>query len=154
MPVSKQNAVISVYHKDGIDIFVQALVDLGWTIYSSGGTANFLREHGITVIDTAEFIGSSVAEQVKRIAAGHDHTLPSMVLGQIKSEFGGSYFGHRVVTLDQHIHGGMLCREKQETDIADLESSVVSSLTWYVSTSTPWKRRSRAMAQHASRSLN
>lgn len=87
-------ALISVFAKDGIDTFSKALVDMGWTILSSGGTATFLKEKGIPVTDTADVTG-----------------LKAML-------------SHRVATLHPKIHGGLLAldtpehlREMEENDI-------------------------------------
>ena len=37
-----RRALISVYDKDGVDEFARGLVELGWELVSSGGTATFL----------------------------------------------------------------------------------------------------------------
>ena len=37
-------ALISVYHKEGLEPIVQKLNQLGVTIYSTGGTEKFIRE--------------------------------------------------------------------------------------------------------------
>jgi phosphoribosylaminoimidazolecarboxamide formyltransferase/IMP cyclohydrolase len=74
----KPIALISVYDKTEIDIFAQGLVDLGWQIISSGGTAAMLRKAGIPVTDVGE-------------VSGLDPILD-----------------HRVATLVPEIHGGLL----------------------------------------------
>ena len=56
----KKVAFISVYNKDGIDKFAKGLVDLGWEIMSSSGTAKFLKENGISSIDLASFVGEPI----------------------------------------------------------------------------------------------
>ena len=71
-------ALISVYNKDGITEFAKSLVDLGWKIISSGGTAKHLSGAGILVTDVAEITG-----------------MPAIL-------------SHRVVTLHPKIHGGLL----------------------------------------------
>lgn len=53
-------ALISVYNKEGIDTFAQELVSLGWTILSSGGTAKFLTDSGISVTDVATLVGKPI----------------------------------------------------------------------------------------------
>lgn len=57
---TQKNALISVYHKDGILPFAKALCALGWTIYSSGGTAKFLHEASIPVIDVSTMVGEPI----------------------------------------------------------------------------------------------
>ena len=44
-----KSALISVYHKDGLAPIVQALHQLGVTIYSTGGTQKFIEENGVPV---------------------------------------------------------------------------------------------------------
>lgn len=74
----KKNALISVYNKDGIIDFAKALKEMGWTIYSSTGTANRFREAGIEANDVATLVG------------------------------GGPILGHKVVTLSREISAGIL----------------------------------------------
>ncbi|MFA6050641.1 MAG: hypothetical protein WC761_05600 [Candidatus Paceibacterota bacterium] len=87
-----KNALISVYHKDGITEFAKELTDLGWKIYASGGTAKHLSSAGILVEDVATLVG------------------------------GGAILGHRVVTLSREIHAGLLSRDISEDikELADL----------------------------------
>lgn len=77
-------ALISVYNKTGIDVFSRSLIELGWQIVSSGGTATFLKESGIPVTDTADLTG-----------------LKAML-------------SHRVATLHPAIHGGLLALDTPE----------------------------------------
>lgn len=76
MPV----ALISVSDKTGIVPFAKSLVDLGWTILSTGGTAKALRAASIATTDVAEVTGT-----------------PEMLEGRIK-------------TLHPAVHGGLLAR--------------------------------------------
>lgn len=73
-----QRALISVFDKTGLVPFVQALVDAGVEIISTGGTAKTLREHGITVRDLSDYTG-----------------FPEMLDGRVK-------------TLHPKVHGGLL----------------------------------------------
>ena len=45
-----KSALISVFHKDGIDRIAKLLNDLNITIYSTGGTKSFLESLNIPVI--------------------------------------------------------------------------------------------------------
>ena len=83
-------ALISAFNKDGIVPFAKTLIDLGWTIISSGGTARVLSEAGLAVTDVAEISG-----------------LPAVL-------------GHRVVTLVPHMHGGWLATEDQRAELNQL----------------------------------
>lgn len=58
--VNLKNALISVYDKAGIEDFADELVELGWTIYASGGTARTLVEYGIPVIDIRTLVGEPI----------------------------------------------------------------------------------------------
>src|SRR5436853_518113 len=85
-------ALISVYDKTGVAGFARGLVDLGWEIVASGGTAAHLQEHGIEVTPVEALTGF------------------------------GELLGHRVVTLHPAVHGGILARRDLETDRADLDA--------------------------------
>ncbi len=82
--MEKRNALISVYNKEGIVDFARALIDLGFNIISSGGTAKKLLEEGVPVIDAQEITG-----------------MPPIL-------------SHRVVTLHPAIHAGLLAEDTPE----------------------------------------
>jgi len=90
MIMKKKTALVSVYHKDSIEKFVKDLVDLGWEILASGGTAKYLAEKGVKVRDVAELAG------------------------------GKAILGHRVVTLSREIHAGLLARKGNKGDMGEL----------------------------------
>ena len=79
-----RTALLSVYDKTGIADFARELVNLGWKIISSGGTAQHLKEAGIPITDVSEITG-----------------LPPIL-------------SHRVVTLHPKIHGGLLATDTPE----------------------------------------
>jgi phosphoribosylaminoimidazolecarboxamide formyltransferase / IMP cyclohydrolase len=89
--MNKKNALISVYNKEGIEKFAKDLVDLGWEIISSGGTARYLAGYGIKVKDVSELVG------------------------------GEAILGHRVVTLSREVHAGLMARPEVAQDLAELE---------------------------------
>ena len=73
-------ALLSVSDKTGIVPFAKALAEeIGFTLLSTGGTANLLRENGIPVLDVSEHTG-----------------FPEMMDGRVK-------------TLHPKVHGGLLC---------------------------------------------
>ena len=78
-----KNALISVYHKDGIVDFAKALVELGFTIYASGGTFKHLTGHGVEAIPVSDLVG------------------------------GDAILGHRVVTLSREVHAGLLAKNTE-----------------------------------------
>ena len=51
-------AILSVYDKTGLVDFANGLVDLGWTLLASGGTAKLLREKGLSVTEVAGYTQS------------------------------------------------------------------------------------------------
>ena len=85
-------ALLSVYDKTGIEVFAQGLVELGWEVYASGGTAKALRDANIAVTDIAELVG------------------------------GKAILGHRVVTLSREISAGLLADTSSEADKAELQA--------------------------------
>jgi len=92
LPVEKRIALLSVYNKGGIVEFAQALIDMGWELLSSGGTAAKLKEAGLEVTDTAEWIG------------------------------GGAILGHKVVTLSRKLHAELLADLDSPEDMEELKS--------------------------------
>ncbi|MDP5140304.1 MAG: bifunctional phosphoribosylaminoimidazolecarboxamide formyltransferase/IMP cyclohydrolase [Spirosomaceae bacterium] len=82
-----QSALISVFYKDGLDKIVRLLHDNQVTIYSTGGTQNFIEELGIPVIAVEDLT-----------------SYPSI-------------FGGRVKTLHPKVFGGILHRRGNENDV-------------------------------------
>ena len=80
----ERTALLSVYDKAGIVEFARGLVDMGWEIFSSGGTARALADGGVPATDVAALVG------------------------------GGAILGHRVVTLSREVHAGLLARPVEE----------------------------------------
>ncbi|MEM9720214.1 MAG: bifunctional phosphoribosylaminoimidazolecarboxamide formyltransferase/IMP cyclohydrolase [Bacteroidota bacterium] len=88
--VKIQRALISVYHKEGLEPLVNSLHTLGVEIYSTGGTATFIQSLGIPVIEVASKTG-----------------YPSILGGRVK-------------TLHPVIHGGILARREEQADQEEL----------------------------------
>ncbi len=86
-----KRALLSVSDKSGIVDFGRALVERGWELLSTGGTARALRDAGIEVRDVAD-------------VTGH----PEMMEGRVK-------------TLHPAIHAGILARRDHPADMAALE---------------------------------
>jgi phosphoribosylaminoimidazolecarboxamide formyltransferase / IMP cyclohydrolase len=55
-----KHALISVYHKEGIADFAQALVKRGWNVLASGGTALELARHNVPVRDIGTLVGEPI----------------------------------------------------------------------------------------------
>lgn len=56
--ISRRRALLSVTDKTGVAQFGKALVERGFELISTGGTAKELRDSGLTVIDISEVTGS------------------------------------------------------------------------------------------------
>ncbi|MCX6351186.1 MAG: bifunctional phosphoribosylaminoimidazolecarboxamide formyltransferase/IMP cyclohydrolase PurH, partial [Bacteroidetes bacterium] len=86
-----RSALISVYHKTGLDDIVKKLHALGVEIYSTGGTYDFLENLGIP------------AHKVEDLTS-----YPSILGGRVK-------------TLHPKVFGGILGRRENTGDIAEME---------------------------------
>ena len=84
------NALISVSDKTGIAEFARALHALGWTLWSTGGTAALLAQQGLPVREVADVTG-----------------FPEMLDGRVK-------------TLHPRVHGGLLARRDLPDHVAAL----------------------------------
>src|SRR3978361_1793897 len=84
--VQIKNALISVYYKDNLEPIIHELNRLGVKIYSTGGTATFIRDLGVDVIAVED--------------------LPSSP----------SILGGRVKTLHPKVFGGILARRSFDSD--------------------------------------
>lgn len=89
--MKKRYALLSVFDKTGIEHFAAALIALGFTIISSGGTARYLTERGIAVTPVSEI-------------TGYEDVL-----------------GHRVVTLAPQLHGGLLATKDMSPELDELK---------------------------------
>ncbi|HEX7584884.1 MAG TPA: bifunctional phosphoribosylaminoimidazolecarboxamide formyltransferase/IMP cyclohydrolase [Prolixibacteraceae bacterium] len=72
-----KSALISVYHKDKLDLIVKKLDELNVTIYSTGGTQSFIEELGTQVIPVEELTS------YPSILGGRVKTLHPKVFGGI-----------------------------------------------------------------------
>jgi phosphoribosylaminoimidazolecarboxamide formyltransferase / IMP cyclohydrolase len=72
-----KRALISVHQKQGIGAVAQRLAAAGWEILSTGGTARFLRDAGVAVVDVASVTG------FPEILDGRVKTLHPLVHGPI-----------------------------------------------------------------------
>ena len=86
-----KSALISVFHKDGLDEIVKSLGNLGVKIYSTGGTQKFVESLGVPVIAVEDVTG-----------------YPSILGGRVK-------------TLHPGVFGGILARRDNEQDLEQLK---------------------------------
>jgi len=91
-------ALISVFHKDGLEPIVKKLDELGVTLYSTGGTEKFIRDLGINVVPVEDVT-----------------SYPSILGGRVK-------------TLHPKVFGGILNRQDNESDVAQMEEFEIPQL--------------------------
>jgi len=85
------SALISVYNKHKIEKIANLLIKFGVKIYSTGGTAKYLKEQMLPITEIEELTG-----------------YPSILGGRVK-------------TLHPKIFGGILARRENKTDINDIK---------------------------------
>jgi phosphoribosylaminoimidazolecarboxamide formyltransferase / IMP cyclohydrolase len=88
-------ALLSTYDKTGLEAFARGLVELGWELVSSGGTAAYLAEQGLPV---------TTVEEVTEA--------PEMLGGRVK-------------TLHPRIHAGILARRELPADMEALAAQEI-----------------------------
>ncbi|SOU87065.1 bifunctional phosphoribosylaminoimidazolecarboxamide formyltransferase/IMP cyclohydrolase [Tenacibaculum dicentrarchi] len=93
-----KSALISVFHKDGLEPIVKKLNDLGVTIYSTGGTESFIKDLGINVVPVEEVT-----------------SYPSILGGRVK-------------TLHPKVFGGILNRQDHDGDVAEMQEYNIPQL--------------------------
>ncbi len=85
-----KSALISVFHKDGLEPIVKKLNELNITIYSTGGTQKFINDLGIDVVPVEDLT-----------------SYPSILGGRVK-------------TLHPKVFGGILSRRDNSSDVEQL----------------------------------
>jgi phosphoribosylaminoimidazolecarboxamide formyltransferase/IMP cyclohydrolase len=93
-----QRALISVSDKRGLVEFARQLVELGWEIISTGGTAEALKREGLPVIPIDQVTG-----------------FPEMMDGRVK-------------TLHPKVHGGLLGRRDNAGDLAAMKQHGIAPI--------------------------
>jgi phosphoribosylaminoimidazolecarboxamide formyltransferase/IMP cyclohydrolase len=92
------SALISVFHKDGLEPIVRKFDELGITIYSTGGTEKFIKDLGINVVPVEDVT-----------------SYPSILGGRVK-------------TLHPKVFGGILNRQDHDGDVAQMEEFEIPQL--------------------------
>lgn len=92
-----QNALISVFYKDGLELILNKLTSLGIQLYSTGGTFDFIKEKGFD------------AQTVESLTS-----YPSILGGRVK-------------TLHPKVFGGILARRENKADQRQLEEYEIPS---------------------------
>jgi len=91
-------ALISVFHKDGLEPIVKKLDELGVTLYSTGGTEKFIRDLGIDVVPVEDVT-----------------SYPSILGGRVK-------------TLHPKVFGGILNRQDNDSDVSQMKEFDIPQL--------------------------
>jgi len=102
-------ALISVSDKTGLDVLARCLRESGTEILSTGGTANYLRERGIPVIDVSEYTG-----------------FPEIMDGRVK-------------TLHPMVHGGLLALRGKESHLAQMKDQGIQPIDMVVVNLYPFR---------------
>ncbi len=92
------SALVSVYHKDGLEPVVKKLNELGVTLYSTGGTQKFINDLGIDVIAVEDLTD-----------------YPSILGGRVK-------------TLHPKVFGGILNRQENKNDVKEMETFAIPQI--------------------------
>ncbi|WP_416666180.1 bifunctional phosphoribosylaminoimidazolecarboxamide formyltransferase/IMP cyclohydrolase [Egbenema bharatensis] len=103
-------ALLSTSDKTGIVEFARSLVEFGFELLSSGGTAKTLQSAGIPVMKVSDYTGS-----------------PEILGGRVK-------------TLHPRIHGGILARQNLPEDLADLEANQIRPFSLVVVNLYPFEQ--------------
>lgn len=93
-----QNALISVFYKDGLEPIIRELDAQGVTIYSTGGTQKFIEELGVKVVAVEDLT-----------------SYPSILGGRVK-------------TLHPKVFGGILNRRDNESDRSQVAEFEIPNL--------------------------
>ncbi|KPJ50368.1 MAG: phosphoribosylaminoimidazolecarboxamide formyltransferase, partial [Dehalococcoidia bacterium DG_22] len=91
-------AIISVSDKTGAVEFARGLADLGFEVYSTGGTHKALAEAGVAVTSVSKLTG-----------------FPEILDGRVK-------------TLHPAVHGGILARRDQPSHLEELTKSGIEAI--------------------------
>lgn len=113
-----KSALISVYHKTGLDNIANLLHEAGVKIYSTGGTQTFFEERGIPV------------ERVEDLT-----TYPSILGGRVK-------------TLHPKVFGAILGRRDLDSDVAEMETYEIPTFDLVVVDLYPFEETTKSGGSH------
>ena len=114
-----QSALISVFSKDGLEPIVRKLHELNVTLYSTGGTEEFIKNLGIPVVPVEEVTD-----------------YPSILGGRVK-------------TLHPKIFGGILNRQDNASDVAQMEEYQIPQLDLVIVDLYPFEKTVASGASEA-----
>lgn len=111
-------ALLSVSDKTGLVPFATRLVQLGFELVSTGGTARVLRESGLTVLDVSDITG-----------------FPEMLDGRVK-------------TLHPVVHGGLLARRDVPEHMAAIAAQGIGPIDLVVVNLYPFRETAARAGVH------
>lgn len=114
-----RRALVSVYHKEGIEVLAQAFIQAGTEVVSTGSTAAKLKELGVQVTEVSQVTG-----------------FPECLDGRVK-------------TLDRHIHAGILADMTNPDHAQQLESFGIKPFDLVVVNLYPFADTVRSGADNA-----
>ena len=114
-----RRALVSVYHKEGIEVLAQAFIQAGTEVVSTGSTAAKLKELGVQVTEVSQVTG-----------------FPECLDGRVK-------------TLDPHIHAGILAYMTNPDHAQQLESFGIKPFDLVVVNLYPFADTVRSGADNA-----
>jgi phosphoribosylaminoimidazolecarboxamide formyltransferase/IMP cyclohydrolase len=110
------SALISVYHKESLDVLIRELHKLNVKLYATGGTQDFIESLGIPVIPVEEIT-----------------EYPSILGGRVK-------------TLHPRIFGGILSRRENQLDISEAEKHGIPAIDLVIVDLYPFEETVRSGA--------
>ena len=113
-----KSALISVFSKKGLEPIVRKLNEQGAVIYSTGGTQQFINDLGIKVIPVEDVT-----------------SYPSILGGRVK-------------TLHPKVFGGILNRQNNEKDIAELAEFEIPQIDAVIVDLYPFEKTVASGATH------
>ncbi|RSK39939.1 bifunctional phosphoribosylaminoimidazolecarboxamide formyltransferase/IMP cyclohydrolase [Mangrovimonas spongiae] len=115
---SIKSALISVFSKDGLEPIVKKLNEQGVTIYSTGGTEKFIKDLGIDVVPVEDVT-----------------SYPSILGGRVK-------------TLHPKVFGGILNRQDNDNDVAELADFEIPQIDLVIVDLYPFEKTVASGASH------
>ena len=113
-----KSALISVFSKDGLEPIVKELNTQGVTIYSTGGTEKFIKDLGINVVPVEDVT-----------------SYPSILGGRVK-------------TLHPKVFGGILNRQNNDSDVAELVDFDIPQIDLVIVDLYPFEKTVASGANH------
>ena len=109
-PIKAKAALISVFSKEGLEPLIKKFDELGITLYSTGGTEKFIKDLGVPVVPVEDVT-----------------SYPSILGGRVK-------------TLHPKVFGGILNRQDNESDVAEMKEYDIPQLDIVIDDLYPFEK--------------